>query len=147
VSFAGGGKDTRTTQTFITFADSDHLGKAPWETPIGYVSLIDMKNVVDKFYSGYGDMQDFGGSAPDQGRIRMEGGKYVKDNFPKLDFINRCELATSFKAGVLLEQAEQTFGRFWSVCLVLFFALVLVAIVSIAARAVLGKITLSSKHD
>jgi cyclophilin family peptidyl-prolyl cis-trans isomerase len=35
LSFAGGGKNTRSSQLFIAFEDLDFLGKEPWETPFG----------------------------------------------------------------------------------------------------------------
>lgn len=35
-------------------------------------------DVVDRFYSGYGDMKAFGGNGPDQGRMTQEGNAYVK---------------------------------------------------------------------
>lgn len=34
---AGGGQNSRTTQIWIAFKDSKHLGKAYWETPFGQV--------------------------------------------------------------------------------------------------------------
>merc|ERR1712125_48233 len=45
VSFAGSGPNSRTTELFIAYRDSTHLGNSPWETPIGFVrsgmSLVD----------------------------------------------------------------------------------------------------------
>mmetsp|Transcript_52 Transcript_52/g.54 ORF Transcript_52/g.54 Transcript_52/m.54 type:complete len:276 (-) Transcript_52:78-905(-) len=134
VSFAGGGPNSRTTQTFITFSDSTHLGHAPWETPFGYVTLLDMKNVIDKLFSGYGDMVDFGGTAPDQGRLRREGGEYIKTEFPDIDLIEKCVIARKFRAKDLIVKAEEKLGRFWSVVLVFSGAMALLALISIAAR-------------
>jgi cyclophilin family peptidyl-prolyl cis-trans isomerase len=39
VSFAGGGPNTRSTQIFIAFEYLDFLGKEPWETPFGKLTV------------------------------------------------------------------------------------------------------------
>jgi len=144
VSFAGGGPHSRTTQTFIAFKDSDFLGQAPWETPFGYVNAKDMKKVVDRFYSGYGDMQDFGGRAPEQGRIANEGGRYLESEFPDIDYIEDCVMGRSFKAKKLIHKAEEKLGRFWSVVVVFAAALALLAVISFAARLAMST---SNKRD
>ena len=48
VAFAGNGANSRHNQLFIAFHDSNHLGKALWESPIGEV-VVGM-DVVDKFF-------------------------------------------------------------------------------------------------
>lgn len=42
------------------------------------LQVVEGMDVVDKFYSGYGDMKAFGGSCPDSGRMMQEGNAYVK---------------------------------------------------------------------
>ena len=59
----------------IGFTDSDWLGKAPWEVPLGRV--IDGMDVIDALYGGYGDIKPFG-SGPDQQTIWQEGNEYLR---------------------------------------------------------------------
>lgn len=56
-------------------ADSDWLGKAPWEVPLGRV--IDGMDVLDALYDKYGDIAPFE-KGPDQGRIWSEGNEYLQ---------------------------------------------------------------------
>jgi len=63
-------------------------------------------------------MVDFGGTAPDQGRLRREGGEYIKTEFPDIDLIEKCVIARKFRAKDLIVKAEEKLGRFWSVVLV-----------------------------
>jgi hypothetical protein len=37
IGFGGGGKDSRTSHLWIARRDTQHLGKAPWETPVAEV--------------------------------------------------------------------------------------------------------------
>jgi cyclophilin family peptidyl-prolyl cis-trans isomerase len=74
VAYAGGGKDSRTTQLWIAlnpgepgFA-SGGLGQQPWETPIGEV--IEGTKTIDALYKGYGDMPPWG-KGPDPGKIQV----------------------------------------------------------------------------
>lgn len=53
VPFAGGGKNSRTSQLFISYGSAASLGTQPWETPIGKV--VDGMSTVTKFHS-YGDI-------------------------------------------------------------------------------------------
>ena len=89
LSFAGGGKDSRGTELFIAYRDSTHLGKSPWEVPIGFV--LHGMDVVDSFFADYGDIHPYG-NAPRQGRMYKEGNAYLKQEFPKLDYIKSCHI-------------------------------------------------------
>eukprot|EP00568_Trieres_chinensis_P012147 CAMPEP_0183300898 /NCGR_PEP_ID=MMETSP0160_2-20130417/7173_1 /TAXON_ID=2839 ORGANISM="Odontella Sinensis, Strain Grunow 1884" /NCGR_SAMPLE_ID=MMETSP0160_2 /ASSEMBLY_ACC=CAM_ASM_000250 /LENGTH=287 /DNA_ID=CAMNT_0025463399 /DNA_START=20 /DNA_END=883 /DNA_ORIENTATION=+ len=89
VSFAGGGKDSRTSQLFISYSKSRSLGTQMWETPIGEV-IEGMQN-VHNFYSGYGDMPPWG-KGPQQHRIHMEGRRYIDKDFPLLDRFLHCKV-------------------------------------------------------
>lgn len=91
ISFAGSGVDSRTTNIFISYADSDHLGRASWETPIGVVTE-GFEEVVEQFYSGYGDQKPFNPDGIDQRKIFVEGNDYVRKEFPEMDFIESCKL-------------------------------------------------------
>lgn len=74
--------DSRSTQIWIGYDGAAGLGKSPWETPFGEI-VEGMENAVDKIYGGYGDK-------PDQGKLHSEGESYVRENFPKMDWIKRC---------------------------------------------------------
>jgi len=91
ISFAGSGPNSRTTQMFIAFGDSTYLGHSPWETPFGRV--IEGMDVIDRFYSGYGDLSVFGGKAPSSAEIERNGATWVSERFPKMDFIESCAVA------------------------------------------------------
>lgn len=84
VSFAKGGPNSRTTQLFINFVDKNAQLDAMGFPPIGKV--IEGMDVVDSLYDGYGEGAPRG-LGPRQDRIQFEGNKYLKESFPKLDYI------------------------------------------------------------
>lgn len=78
LTYAMAGPNTRTTQVFISLVNNarlDSMGFAP------FGKVTEGMDVVDQFYSGYGD------NGPDQGRLTSEGKPYVDKHFPKLDSI------------------------------------------------------------
>lgn len=74
--------DTRSTQLFINYGDNSQLDEKGF-APVGEV-VEGMEN-VEKIHAGYK-------GKPSQGRIRKEGDKYLKENFPKLDWIKKAEI-------------------------------------------------------
>ena len=88
LSFATAGPNTRTTQFFINFKDNAPLDTMGF-SPIGKV--IDGMKVVDSLYSGYGEGAPQG-KGPNQGIIKSRGNTYLKDNFPKLDYIKEATI-------------------------------------------------------
>ena len=60
----------------------------PFGTLVGRESF----EAMDRWYTGYGDMKAFGGSAPLQGRMYQQGRTYVEAEFPDLDWIEHCEI-------------------------------------------------------
>eukprot|EP00050_Salpingoeca_kvevrii_P010866 m.11014 g.11014 ORF g.11014 m.11014 type:complete len:406 (-) comp3122_c0_seq2:185-1402(-) len=90
IAFAGTGVDSRVMQVFIALEDQPQLGKSPWETAFGKLTDESME-VVDKFYSEYGDIPPWG-NGPKQTLLRQKGNSYLKENFPKLDYINSCRI-------------------------------------------------------
>ncbi|CAN0129694.1 unnamed protein product [Ectocarpus sp. 6 AP-2014] len=91
LSFAGSGPNSRGTQVFITFADIPHLGKTPWETPLGIVTQ-GMDTVVDKFYTGYGDQQPFNQDGINQGTLQSRGNAYLREEFPEISYLKECRV-------------------------------------------------------
>uniref|UniRef100_A0A7S2MZS1 Peptidyl-prolyl cis-trans isomerase n=2 Tax=Helicotheca tamesis TaxID=374047 RepID=A0A7S2MZS1_9STRA len=89
VSFAGGGKDSRGSQLFISYGESKTLGTMKWETPIGMVT--DGMENIRNLYSGYGDMPPWG-KGPQQGPIHQRGRKYIDEEFPLLDSFIKCSV-------------------------------------------------------
>jgi peptidyl-prolyl cis-trans isomerase A (cyclophilin A) len=81
-----GAPDSRTTQVFINRTDNTGLDKQGF-VPFGRV--VEGMEVVEKLYSGYGDMAPFG-KGPDPRAIQTLGDGYLKREFPKLDAIDRA---------------------------------------------------------
>lgn len=89
ISFARGGKESRTTQLFINLkSNSPRLDTLDYSGVKGFpvvAKVTQGMDVVKKFYDGYG-----GKPATKQNDIQKEGNSYLKKNFPKLDYINRA---------------------------------------------------------
>ncbi len=88
VTFATSGKDSRTTQIFISYKDNSFLDRMGF-TPFAIIDAEGMA-VVDTLYKGYGEGAPRG-KGPDQGRLQSEGNTYLKAEFPLMDF---CKSAT-----------------------------------------------------
>jgi peptidyl-prolyl cis-trans isomerase A (cyclophilin A) len=82
IVFATAGPNTRGNQFFINFSDNTRLDQMGF-SPFGRV--VEGMSVVDSIYSGYGE-------SPDQGRIAEEGNRYLKRNFPRLDYIKSARI-------------------------------------------------------
>jgi hypothetical protein len=48
-------------------------------------------DVVDSLHTGYGDIPPYG-KGPDQQVLYREGNKYIREQYPKTDFIQRCRV-------------------------------------------------------
>jgi len=87
VTFATAGANSRTTQIFINTADNSFLDRQGF-SPIGEVlpagDGYGGMEVVDKFYSEYGE-------SPDQGKITNEGVSYLNAQFPDLSYFEKAE--------------------------------------------------------
>ena len=91
VTFAHAGKNTRTTQVFINFNDNGSKLDSQGFPPFGRVTSG--MNVVDKLYSGYGDLKEMpGGSGPSSRQTAAEGNAYLNKSFPKLDYIKKASI-------------------------------------------------------
>lgn len=84
-----GQPDSRTTQVFINLGDNSAALDAQGFTPFGEV-IQGMDNVM-KFYSGYGEGQPQG-EGPSQGSIEQIGNEYLKQHYPKLDYIETARI-------------------------------------------------------
>lgn len=85
LAFAGGGRDSRGAQVFwVHHKSTQPLGRELWETPVGNITKgYDI--VKHQLYGGYNE-------AVDQVKIFQGGNDYLKENFPQLDYIVRCEI-------------------------------------------------------
>ena len=97
LSFASGGRNTRTTQLFINYGDNSRLDTlaSGGFAVVGEV-MTGMNTVVDSLYKGYGELPPRG-QAPEQGRIAREGNAYLVKDFPKLDFIVTARIVAEWK--------------------------------------------------
>jgi peptidyl-prolyl cis-trans isomerase A (cyclophilin A) len=80
VAFAKGGLHTRTTEIFVSYKDNSQLDEEGF-TPIGEV--IEGMDVVDAFYSAYGDGPPRG-EGPYQAMAAARGNEYLDAEFPEL---------------------------------------------------------------
>jgi len=92
VTFAKGGTDTRTTQLFINLVDNTNLD-AEGFAPIG--TVVEGMEVVDRIYSGYGELANRGGDGPITQNIAASGNAYLDREFPELDHIVSAMVAGS----------------------------------------------------
>jgi peptidyl-prolyl cis-trans isomerase A (cyclophilin A) len=93
MSFAASGPNTRTTQVFINLAANERLDAMGF-APFGRVRELD---VAQKLFAGYGEGAPMG-SGPMQQRIQREGNRYLKAEFPKLDYIERATIENETRA-------------------------------------------------
>merc|ERR1712232_1301981 len=77
VSFATSGKNSRTTQMFINFADNSNLDSMDFAP---FAEVVEGMDFVDRIYKI--------GEKPNQGEIQSNGNSYLKKNFPQLTYIS-----------------------------------------------------------
>ncbi|MCH7908081.1 MAG: peptidylprolyl isomerase [Candidatus Hydrogenedentes bacterium] len=84
VTFAKtGAPNSRSTQLFINYGNNSRLDGTGF-APIGRV--ISGMDVVEAIYAVYREQ-------PDQGQIQKRGNAYLKEQFPKLDYIESVSVA------------------------------------------------------
>lgn len=88
VTFAKGGRHTRTTEVFVNLRDNPQLD-AEGFAPIGEV--VEGMDVVDGFHAAYGDGPPRG-EGPYQAMVEARGNAYLDDEFPDLTRIVRATL-------------------------------------------------------
>ncbi|HZO16032.1 MAG TPA: peptidylprolyl isomerase [Polyangiaceae bacterium] len=82
VTFAKRGPDTRTVQIFINLKDNPDLDEDGFAA---FGKVIAGMDVIAKLYSDYGE-------EPKQPLILEKGNTYLKEQFPKLDYINTATI-------------------------------------------------------
>jgi cyclophilin family peptidyl-prolyl cis-trans isomerase len=98
VTFAKtGAPNSRTTQFFINFADNLPLDKMDFAP---FAKVIQGMDVVDAIYPGYLEK-------PNQGRIQSEGNAYLKEEFPKLDYIKKATILEPSAAAPKAPEAKK----------------------------------------
>lgn len=88
ITFATAGPNTRTTQVFVNTVNNKRLDKMGFFSPFGEV--IDGMDVVEKFYSGYGEGSPKG-NGPSQSKMEEFGRDYVDKEFPLLSYFTKVE--------------------------------------------------------
>ena len=86
VAFAKAGRDSRTTEIFISYKDNSSLDDERF-APFGEV--VEGMEVVDAFHAGYGDGPPRGGG-PYQAQAHAQGNAYFDAEFPELDRVIRA---------------------------------------------------------
>jgi peptidyl-prolyl cis-trans isomerase A (cyclophilin A) len=89
VSFAMAGKDTRTTQLFINYVDTNARLDGMGFSPFG--NVVEGMDVVDALHSAYGEGAPRG-AGPSQDRIQGEGNTYLDAEYPLLDSIKSARI-------------------------------------------------------
>lgn len=87
VSYAMAGPGSRTTQFFINLVNNSNLDGMGF-TPFGKVKQM---ATVDRLYAGYGEGAP-SGRGPAQNRIQSEGNRYLRAEFPELDYIRSASV-------------------------------------------------------
>ena len=85
LAFAQSEPNTRATEIFINLADNPALDAQNF-TP--FAKVVSGMEVVDKLYSGYGEMRPEG-KFIDPNRVENATNAYLEPHFPKLDYIKR----------------------------------------------------------
>jgi len=85
LAFARGGVETRSNQIFINLKDNYRLDELTYSGVSGFpviAKVIEGKENVMKFYSGYGDKL-----GRQQEKINKNGNTFLRKNYPKVDYI------------------------------------------------------------
>jgi cyclophilin family peptidyl-prolyl cis-trans isomerase len=90
ISFARGAVKSRSNQIFINLKDNNSLDTSDYSGVVGFpavAKVIDGKENVLKFYSGYGDKLGM-----QQASINKLGNSFLREKYPKVDYIIKAYL-------------------------------------------------------
>ena len=91
---ANAGPNTGSSQFFINLVDNSFLDydKQPLSSkhPV-FGEVIEGMDVVESLYSGYGEGAPMG-RGPSQAKITAQGNRYLREEFPDLDYIKTATL-------------------------------------------------------
>jgi peptidyl-prolyl cis-trans isomerase A (cyclophilin A) len=87
LAFAQSGPNTRATEIFINYADNPMLDEQGF---VPFAKVVEGMDVVDQFYSGYGDLLPTG-KYIDPGGVEDGANAYLVPRFPKLDYIKTAQ--------------------------------------------------------
>ena len=96
LSFARGGRDSRSAQLFVNLRDNARLDTLSGFGFPPFAEVVDGMQVVDSLHGGYGDGPPRG-RGPSQDSIRLQGNPYLDRAFPRLDGIHRAVIVTEWK--------------------------------------------------
>lgn len=90
ISFARGGRKTRSTQVFINLKNNIRLDKLDYGGVKGFpviAQVVDGQKNIEKFYGGYGEKP-----GREQDSIGQYGNDFLKRKYPKVDYIIKAYL-------------------------------------------------------
>ena len=87
LAFAMSGPNTRATEIFINLADNPALDAQGF---VPFAKVVEGMDVVDRFYSGYGEMRPEG-KYIEPSRVEGEANEYLVQRFPNLDYIVKTQ--------------------------------------------------------
>jgi peptidyl-prolyl cis-trans isomerase A (cyclophilin A) len=85
LAIAKSGPNTRATEIFINLADNPALDE---ENFVPFAKVVDGMEVVDRFYSGYGELRPAGKNI-DPTKVEGEANEYLVQKFPRMDYIKK----------------------------------------------------------
>ncbi len=86
LTYAQDGPTTRATEMFFNLRDNPLLDEQKFAP---FARVIEGMDVVDRLYSGYGEMMPEG--PIDAGKVEEAANAYLVPRFPKLDYIKKAE--------------------------------------------------------
>ena len=103
ISYARGGRGTRTVQLYINLKDNARLDTL---NGFGFPPIAEVvagMDVVDSLYSGYGESAPRTGaqpnrSGPSQDSIQVAGNAYLARGWPKLDYIKSARVVREWRS-------------------------------------------------
>jgi len=86
LAFAQSGPNTRAVEIFVNYVDNAILDEGHF---VPFAKVVEGMDVVDRFYSGYGELRPTG-KFIDPGGVEDGANAYLVPRFPKMDFIKKA---------------------------------------------------------